>query len=116
MCVGRSGGRLAGPGRAALTLAPPLRFPESPPAACRLNSLLHQLGVSLGGWKRQEEAQRGACRLPGVDVCGEEEGPLVVPAAHPSLHFDLFYFKLSAVSLLGKGEDNGEGTGVGCVE
>lgn len=40
----------------------------------------------------------------------------MVPAAHPSLHFDLFYFKLSAVSLLGKGEDNGEGTGVGCVE
>ena len=33
----------------------------------------------------------------------------MVPAAHPSLHFNLFYFKLSAVSLLGKGEHNGEG-------
>ena len=40
----------------------------------------------------------------------------MVPAVHPSLHFGLFYFKLSTVSLLGKGEDNGEGTGVGCVE
>ena len=37
----------------------------------------------------------------------------MVPAVHPSLHFDLFYFKLSAVSLLGREKIMGRGLGWG---
>lgn len=123
--AGGGGGWLAVPVRETLDpLAPSLLASRTLPAACSLNIL-------STSWKRiwQDLNIRGEARgARGASVApARGRGAGVLPAGgilqfplsstwHQPLHFDSFYFKLSSISLLGKGRREAGEVAVVCRE
>lgn len=109
--AGGGGGLLAIPVRAAFDRLAPLPA-GSPSTASSLQSEhpFHQLDENLAGFEHTGRGVWGGGALLWCLWGGgfQQEGfkPAAIPAErhwHQALHFDSFYFKLSSISLLGKG-------------
>lgn len=107
--AGGGGGRLAVPVREALHRLAPL--PAGSASSLQSEHPFHQLDKNLAGFEHTGRGKGGPSVAPARGGGGRPssrrdlsllQSPLC-STWHQSLHFDSFYFKLSSISLLGKG-------------